>query len=276
MNHKEKPHDIFFADETQFLSGSSQAPSGQAIHNRVQSSHVQASQVQVGPNQAPSVQAGTSNVQSVQPACRLYELPPVPIFNTNVSTDLPQAQQINHFSISLNSQPPTPHSLAPPPSAPAKVPYFTQPMQVKTQQQIQPPHSSVLNSKPTLPDASKASKKSLFSTSELALMRVSSKIDNLADALQNNNQENNNRFHSRNSSPNVIRRENSLPPRANHFQQHLFNQIFKNRLIRAFTETAIYSHPFEHFVIHAPEEVHRISSKIETYFKYNTKNQFLD
>ena len=43
-------------------------------------------------------------------------------------------------------------------------------------------------------------------------MRVSSKIDNLADALQNNNRVNNNRFHSRNSSPNVIRRENSQPP----------------------------------------------------------------
>jgi hypothetical protein len=50
---------------------------------------------------------------------------------------------------------------------------------------IQQPHYSVLNSKPTLPDASKASKKSLFSTSDLTLMRVPSKIDNLADALQN-------------------------------------------------------------------------------------------
>jgi hypothetical protein len=58
-------------------------------------------------------------------------------------------------------------------------------MYFKTQQQIQQPHFSVLNSKPTLPDASKTPKKSLFSTSKLTLMRVSSKIDNLADALQN-------------------------------------------------------------------------------------------
>jgi len=198
-----------------------------------------------------------------------------------MSTDLPQPQQINHFSFSLNSQPPTPHSLTPPPPPPpppAKVPHFAQPMQVqnvKTQQQIQQPHSSVLNSKPTQPQSSKEPKKSLFSTNELTLMRVSSKIDNLADALQNNNRVNNNRFHSRNSSPNVIRRENSQPPNANHFQQHLFNQIFKNRLVRAFTETALYSHPFEHFVINAPEEIHRISSKIEIFFNCNAKNQFL-
>jgi hypothetical protein len=85
-------------------------------------SHVQASQVQAGPSHFQSVQAGTSNVQSFQAASRLYELPLVPIFNTNGSKDLPQAQQINHFSISLNSQPPTPHSLAPPPLPLAKVP----------------------------------------------------------------------------------------------------------------------------------------------------------
>jgi hypothetical protein len=43
----------------------------------------------------------------------------------------------NHFSFSLNSQPPTTHSLAPPPPPPppAKVPHFTKPMQVKKQQQ---------------------------------------------------------------------------------------------------------------------------------------------
>jgi hypothetical protein len=64
-------------------------------------------------------------------------------------------------------------------------------MYFRTQQQIQiqQPHFSFLNSKPTLPDASKTSKKSLFSTSELTLMRVSSKIDNLADALQNFNRD---------------------------------------------------------------------------------------
>ncbi len=49
---------------------------------------------------------------------------------------------------------------------------------------------------------------------------------------------------------------------------------YKNRLVRAFTETALYSHPFEHFVINAPEEIHRISSKIEI-FNCNAKNQFL-
>jgi hypothetical protein len=80
-------------------------------------------------------------------------------------------------------------------------------MYFKTQQHIQQPHFSVLNSKPTLADASKTSKKSLFSTSELTLMRLSSKIDYLADALQNFNREKNKRFHSRNSSPSVIRRK---------------------------------------------------------------------
>jgi hypothetical protein len=141
---------------------------------------------------------------------------------------------------------------------------------VKTQQQIQQPHFPVLISKPTQPKSSNESKKSLFSTSELTLMRVSSKIDNLADALQNNNRVNNSRFHSRTSSPNALRCENSLPPRANRFQQHLFNQIFKNRLVRAFTETALYSDPFEHFVINVPEENHRISNKIKIFF--NAKN----
>ena len=96
------------------------------------------------------------------------------------------------------------------------------------------------------------------------MLRVSSKIDELTQALGKNGQinqisniSNNNRTLARSSSG-----ERGHSRGAGNFQQHLFNQIFKNRLIRAFTEEGLFSHPFEHFVINAPEEVHRITSKV--------------
>ena len=45
------------------------------------------------------------------------------------------------------------------------------------------------------------------------------------------------------------------------FQQHLFNQMYKNGLVRAFIENGLFAYQFVHFLINTPEEVHRITVK---------------
>jgi hypothetical protein len=114
--------------------------------------------------------------------------------------------------------------------------------------------------KPNLKSAA-SGQSSILTPSEVTLFRLSSKIDTLSETIQNNNVQLNNNRHRDNqqqiqtlltSRPSPDNRRQTVSP---HFQQHLFNQIFKNKLIRTFTEDGIYAHPFEHFVINAPEEI---------------------
>jgi hypothetical protein len=41
----------------------------------------------------------------------------------------------------------------------------------------------------------------------------------------------------------------------------IYNQIFKYKLIRTFTEDVVYAQQFQDFRINAPEEIFRITSK---------------
>ena len=101
----------------------------------------------------------------------------------------------------------------------------------------------------------------LFSFGEQALLRVSHKIDNLSDAIQSSTrQQTISNNHSRPSSSSPARKSDTKS--GGNFQQHLFNTIFKRKLIEAFTEPLVYAQPFEYFVTNFPMEVHRFLSKI--------------
>ena len=68
-----------------------------------------------------------------------------------------------------------------------------------------------------------------------------------------------------NNQPRSSSADRPQPKGAHNFQQHLFNQIFKKRLAATFTENAILTQPFEHFVKFTPEEVHRIISNFNVF-----------
>ena len=101
--------------------------------------------------------------------------------------------------------------------------------------------------------ASSSNTKPLFSSSQVALLRMSNKID---DLVQTTNSLKNTQGRARSTSPLVSR---EVPK--THFRQHIFNNIFKEKCQRAFTADAVLNHPFEHFVKELPTEVHGIIGK---------------
>jgi hypothetical protein len=270
----------FFSDEGQFfkLSKTTSAAPNQSqttittalAPNQSQTTTTTTTSLVPNHSQTTLTSIPTANTQATTSTqSRLYEFPPVPLF---CQTQVPGASQVNNFNYNLNEQPPIPHTIAAPlqtlsaSSAVTAVAAFPQ----TSNNQKFPPLSSIhkqkVLQKPSL-KAAASGQSSVLTPSEVTLFRLSSKIDTLSETIQNNNVQQNNNRHRDNQQqiqtllarrPSPDNRGRAVSP---HFQQHLFNQIFKNKLIRTFTEDAIYAHPFEHFVINAPEEIFRITSK---------------
>ena len=209
----------------------------------------------------PSVQA--SSLTTDRPSARgssitinrLNKLPPVPKFPTPPSSIFPvapappppptvsQEMTDTHTSVpfNLHDQPPISHSKE----------------HEKLQQQLQCnqplEHHSKLSKRHL--EASQNSSKPLFSTNQVALLRMSNQIDNLVQTTQALTGI---QARPRSSSPltRSVRR-----PKTN-FRQHLFNCIFMEKCKRAFTPDGVMHHNFEYYVNHMPTEVHSIIGNI--------------
>ena len=149
-------------------------------------------------------------------------------------SSLEQPTQITNFSISLqpSQQPPLPHTST---HAQSYLPAVVQ-------QQPMVVHSKVARSQP---------KSSTLSASEVAFFRISDKIDTFASQLTSINTTKSNNDKQQASSSNVSRIASNLDAR-------IFNNIFKRKLEKAFTLASLMSQPLEHFVINAPEDIHKI------------------
>jgi hypothetical protein len=106
--------------------------------------------------------------------------------------------------------------------------------------------------------ASKNYSRPLFTAGEVTMLRMASKIDDLSNTTQglmNSLQRN------CSSSPVRQSQDRFASIRGNSFRQHLYNNLFKGKLGKAFTSQGILDHPLEHFIIHAPEEINSIIGK---------------
>ena len=89
---------------------------------------------------------------------------------------------------------------------------------------------------------------------------MSSRLDELTGVMSRSSQANANSLRTNNVS--VARSssgERGHVRGPGNFQQHLFNQMYKYILVWAFIDAYI----FEHFLINAPEEVHRSTVKFQ-------------
>ena len=128
-----------------------------------------------------------------------------------------------------------------------------------------------------------AKERPLFAASQVALLRMSSKIDDLTQTTQSlvNLQQNRSRSESpftnngqiiaanRPGPPNSARSSSQSVGRT-YFRQHLFNNIFRAKCSNAFTAVGIMDHPFDHFVTEAPVKVYEIIGKF-----FSFKSDFL-
>jgi hypothetical protein len=175
---------------------------------------------------------------------RLFTLPPVPLFgkpteklNKSPSVQNDQPKKINN--IHASQQPPVPHSVSNPLLIQQQLPIQSKPHVNKNNRNAHP--------------------KPLFTPSEVALLRVSDKIDTLAnqlviDKIQNKSNCSLNVSYS--SSP-----SNETPNKISGIEIRIFNNIFKRNLEKKFTLEVLKAHPLEHFIINSPQELKEIIGK---------------
>ena len=166
----------------------------------------------------------------------LFDLPPVPLF---------ESTQVNTQQLLPSTEAPVPHQtqMRLPDTQP---PFFhTQPPLPNTQPQLQqqPPSPPPTQNKASISqkkhsqllpkaqiESAKVQNKPIFSTSEIALLRVSSKIDDLTSALNKNGtlgnislpSSSNNMLRNSNNQPRSSSADRPQPKGAHNFQQHLF------------------------------------------------------